>query len=173
MASMMKAIAERQIQIARGANPLTGLPGNIQIGLEIKRRLDEKPAFGIIYADLNNFKHYNDLYGFEQGDSAIKMLAEILRQEALKQDEDSFVGHIGGDDFIIILGKEHVENCCIEILDSFRQERQNLLGVGNLTVALAGLLIEEESFTPITLAEKAAQVKHEVKQIGGNSFLIR
>ncbi|MHB1404517.1 MAG: EAL domain-containing protein [Desulfitobacteriaceae bacterium] len=173
VASMMKAIAERQIQIARGVNPLTGLPGNIQIDREIKRRLDEKPAFGIIYADLNKFKHYNDLYGFEQGDSAIKMLAEILRQEALKQDEDSFVGHIGGDDFIIILGKEHVENCCNEILDSFRQERQNLLGVVNLTVALAGLIIEEESFTPITLAAKAAQVKREVKQIGGNSFLIR
>lgn len=173
VASMMKAIAERQIQIARGANPLTGLPGNIQIEREIKRHLEDKQAFGIIYADLNNFKHYNDLYGFEQGDTAIKMLAEILRQEALKQDEDAFVGHIGGDDFIVVLGKEYLEQCCIDILDAFRHERQNLLGVVNLTVALAGLIIEEDSLTPITLAEKAAHVKREVKQRGENAFLIR
>lgn len=173
VASLMKAMAERQIQIARGANPLTGLPGNILIEQELRQRLDQQQPFSVIYADLNQFKHYNDIHGFEQGDRAIKSVGELLLTEAAKEDESAFVGHIGGDDFIIILESENLAKFCQNIIANFRQKIQTSTGVDSLSVALAGLNIEVGStFNTLGIAEKAAQIKQEVKKSQGSSYLI-
>jgi len=174
VAALMKAISDRQIQIARGANPLTGLPGNLLIDREIQRRLALKSTFGIIYVDLNKFKHYNDVNGFKRGDQAIKMTGDVLLDTALLLDEEAFIGHIGGDDFIIMLKTEQLENCCRGILSEFAHQRQSLLRAQGLSIALASLAIPAHtSLEPVSIAELAAQVKKEVKQIGGDAFLVR
>ncbi len=173
VAALMKAMAERQIQIARGANPLTGLPGNILIDQELRQRLEQQQPFGVIYADLNKFKHYNDLHGFAQGDIAIKSVGEILLKEAAKVDDGAFVGHIGGDDFIIIMESQELVACCENILGRFETKIQTSAATENLSVALAGFYIEKgSSYTPAHIAEKAAHIKREVKKTEGNFYLV-
>lgn len=90
-------------QLQRQANPLTGLPGNVAIEREVERRLAGKGGFVFMYADIDNFKAFNDYYGYRRGDDAIRLTAEII-VEAVKVagDSDDFVGHIGGDDFVIV-----------------------------------------------------------------------
>jgi diguanylate cyclase (GGDEF)-like protein len=175
VANLIKALSEKQIKLARGANPLTGLPGNLRIDQEIRQHLDRGLTFGLIYVDLNRFKYFNDLYGFQQGDLVIKMLSEILINESCKTAEETFVGHIGGDDFIIISSPLDLEKLAIDILAQFEQSCGQLPDTANLSVALAGLLVNttDQSWTPSRVSERAAQIKKEVKAIGGNAFLLR
>ena len=173
--NLIKAISERQIQLAQGANPLTGLPGNLRIDQEIRQHLERGLTFGIIYADLNKFKYYNDLYGFQQGDLVIKMLGEVLLNASYITAEKTFVGHIGGDDFIAISSSTDLEKLADNIFIQFEQSCEQLAGTENLSVALAGLIINttDQSWTPLLVSERAAQIKKEVKAMGGNSFLLR
>ncbi len=175
VANIIKAISERQIQLAQGANPLTGLPGNLRIDQEIRLHLERGLTFGLIYVDLNKFKYYNDLYGFQQGDVAIKMLSDILLTESSKTAGKSFVGHIGGDDFLIISSPSDLEKLAVNILSQFSHSCEHLAGTENLSVALAGLIIDttDQSWTPLLVSERAAQIKKEVKAKGGNAFLLR
>ena len=175
VANLIKAISERQIQLAQGANPLTGLPGNLRIDQEIRQHLERGLTFGLLYVDLNKFKYYNDLYGFQRGDVAIKMLSEVLLNESFKTAGKTFVGHIGGDDFIIISSPSDLEKLAVNIVAQFEQSCDQLPGTENLSVALAGLSINttDRNWTPILVSERAAQIKKEVKALGGNSFLIR
>ena len=176
VANLIKAISERQIQLAQGANPLTGLPGNLRIDQEIRQHLERGLTFGLIYVDLNKFKYYNDIYGFQQGDVAIKMLSEVLLNESSKTSGKTFVGHIGGDDFIIITSPSELEELAGNILSQFEQSCRQLPGTKNLSVALAGLIVKTNPlscWTPLLVSERAAQIKKEVKAIGGNSFLLR
>lgn len=173
VATLMKAMADFQIQIARGANPLTGLPGNEIIDQEIRNRLELNQGFGILYVDLNKFKNYNDLYGFRQGDMAILMLAQILISEAKKRESMTFVGHIGGDDFIVLTSIENLYNFTIDVLASFEQESSRLIGAEVLSVALAGLRIDSsQNLTTIDLAQQAARIKKNVKCMQGNAFIL-
>jgi len=90
-------------QLQRQANPLTGLPGNISIEKEVERRLGANTRFVFMYADIDNFKAFNDYYGYRKGDDAIRLTAEIMIESVkLYGNVDDFVGHIGGDDFVII-----------------------------------------------------------------------
>ena len=175
VANLMKAISERQIQLAQGANPLTGLPGNLRIDQEIRSRLEWGVSFGLIYVDLNQFKYYNDQYGFQQGDTVIKKLSEILLKISYQVEEDTFVGHIGGDDFIVICLPSELERLALGIIELFEQSCEQLPGSKNLSVALAGLIINttDRVWTPLLVSERAAQIKKEVKAIGGNSFILR
>lgn len=175
VANLIKAMSERQIKLARGANPLTGLPGNLRIDQEIRQHLERGLTFGLIYVDLNRFKYYNDLYGFQQGDVVIKMLCEVLLKGSSDTAEETFVGHIGGDDFIIICSPSDLDKLAATILTLFEQASEQLPGTESVTVALAGLIINttEQMWTPLLVSERAAQIKKEVKAIGGNSFLLR
>lgn len=83
------------------ANPLTRLPGNVTIENEILKRLELRQPFAVLYLDLNSFKAYNDIYGFVKGDEVIRDTAKIILKEADK--DGGFVGHIGGDDFIVVI----------------------------------------------------------------------
>lgn len=104
------------------SNPLTGLPGNKAIYHEITKRLGQHGHFEVSYIDLDNFKPYNDNYGFEKGDGVIKALALIL-EESLHEEPDSFnfIGHIGGDDFILISRPRYTMALCNHIISSFKE----------------------------------------------------
>jgi diguanylate cyclase (GGDEF)-like protein len=174
IASLIKAMSETQIQIARGANPLTGLPGNIAIEQEIKRRLNSGVRFGVIYADLNQFKLFNDTYGFQQGDSIIKLLGEILLQETFSSDSQAFVGHVGGDDFIIILDEKTIKATGEILLSTFQKRIDMMPGAENLSLTLAGIVIPSNaSWTLSTISEKIASLKIEAKLPHRNYFLLK
>ncbi|WP_460178068.1 GGDEF domain-containing protein [Thermodesulfovibrio hydrogeniphilus] len=101
-------------------NPLTKLPGNLVIQREIQKRLDRGDIFALAYADLDNFKPFNDKYGFSRGDDVIKMLGRIiLNIVRAEQPSESFVGHIGGDDFVYIMSPDKIEETTQKIVDIF------------------------------------------------------
>jgi diguanylate cyclase (GGDEF)-like protein len=101
-------------------NPLTGLPGNILIQQEIETRVLKDTPFILFYIDMNNFKAYNDYYGFAKGDKIIKHTAEILT-EVIKNfgEKDDFVGHIGGDDFVIISSSKDYKKIAEKIIEKY------------------------------------------------------
>lgn len=108
------------LDVNRRVSPLTGLPGNIQIQAEMKKRLLNQEDFAMIYIDLDNFKAYNDVYGFFKGDEIIKFTAKtILRNVHNLELESSFVGHIGGDDFVAIVSGIDCEEACQDIIAEF------------------------------------------------------
>jgi diguanylate cyclase (GGDEF)-like protein len=101
-------------------NPLTRLPGNISIGRQIQERLEQNRDFAFGYADLDYFKAFNDHYGFSRGDEVIKMTGRlILGIVTAKQPQGSFVGHIGGDDFVFIIDIDLAEEAAAEIIRAF------------------------------------------------------
>jgi len=109
-----------RIERSLDANSLTKLPGNNSILKEIARRLEAEERFAVGYADLDNFKEYNDYYGFSWGDKVIKFTAQIISDTVIKlAPENSFVGHIGGDDFVFILSPSKMEEVCKEIIRRF------------------------------------------------------
>ena len=93
---------------ARGFSPLTGLPGNARIQAELAIRIDSHQTFALIHADIDHFKAFNDRYGFVRGDEVIKYCGDVLLKTASLV-EDCFVGHVGGDDFAIILHPDGME----------------------------------------------------------------
>ncbi|WP_282811268.1 diguanylate cyclase domain-containing protein [Thauera humireducens] len=120
----MRAVTERRIEAARHANPLTFLPGNIPITEHIRRLLDAGVSFAAAYFDLNNFKPYNDLYGYWRGDEMIKLAAQLIVAHAdLSQD---FVGHVGGDDFVVLFQSEDWQQRCERIVHSFNRRAREL-----------------------------------------------
>lgn len=108
--------SERVVEV----NPLTKLPGNISIGRQIQTRLDAGDIFALAYADLDHFKPFNDHYGFTRGDEVIRITGRlILNLVKSKQPQNSFVGHIGGDDFVFITSVDVVEEAAAEIIGAF------------------------------------------------------
>jgi diguanylate cyclase (GGDEF)-like protein len=104
------------------ANPLTLLPGNVSILNELSRQLKSKSLFAVCYLDLDKFKAYNDKYGFEHGDDVIRETARILiRTTQQLGNPDDFIGHIGGDDFVIITTPKNTDNICRKIIADFEK----------------------------------------------------
>ncbi len=105
------------------ANPLTRLPGNVSIMNEIQRRLDRGEKFAVLYLDLNKFKAFNDYYGFERGDELIKATARIIIEALHKKgSEYDFIGHIGGDDFVVITQPQRAREIAGEIVERFDEQ---------------------------------------------------
>jgi len=104
------------------ANPLTRLPGNVSILNDLTRRLESKLKFAVCYVDLDKFKCYNDTYGFKHGDEVIKETARILIRTAQQfGNPDDFVGHIGGDDYVLVTTMPMVDNICKSIIEEFEK----------------------------------------------------
>ncbi|MGE5309352.1 MAG: response regulator [Deltaproteobacteria bacterium] len=102
------------------ANPLTRLPGNVSILNELSQRLAGKELFAVCYIDLDKFKAYNDTYGFEHGDEVIKETARILIKAVQEAGAaDDFIGHIGGDDYVIVCSLPESEKISQKIIDLF------------------------------------------------------
>jgi GGDEF domain-containing protein len=120
---MLNVITKMQMELAREANPLTGLPGNRRIEGEIQRRIDAGASFAIVYVDLDSFKWFNDEYGFQRGDLVLRFTAAILR-EALENtgDSEGFIGHIGGDDFLLVTEEDYTSDLTESIIHRFDKE---------------------------------------------------
>ena len=184
----------RLIAINRRISPLTGLPGNVQIHAELKKRIANNEEFSVLYLDLDNFKAYNDIYGFLKGDEIIKFTAEtIIKCVHSNMPENSFVGHIGGDDFIAIVPTLHCEEICESIIANFDYQvtkffTQEDIENGYIEVANRKGIIEQFQLTSISIGvvvadsgrfsnmleigEVGAQVKHLAKSVIGSSYSI-
>ncbi len=178
----------------RTVSPLTGLPGNVQIHAELKKRLLRKEAFSVLYLDLDNFKAYNDVYGFLKGDQIIEFTAETIVNLVHSDElENTFVGHIGGDDFVAIVPGTHCEKLCQNILAYFDanvgkffteedfengyievENRKGIIEKFPLTSLSIGVVVaDHDRFNNILeIGEIGAQVKHAAKSVMGSSYAI-
>jgi diguanylate cyclase (GGDEF)-like protein len=119
MLARVKAVL-RRAKSARDTSPLTGLPGNFRIGQEIEERIETDAPFALVYCDLDNFKAFNDHYGFMRGDQVIKYSGEVLQAAAEDVgDPNAFVGHIGGDDFVAVVDGHLAESYCKAVIERF------------------------------------------------------
>jgi diguanylate cyclase (GGDEF)-like protein len=110
----------RRSSINLDANPLTRLPGNVSINNEIQKRLKKKEKFAVLYIDLDKFKALNDYYGFERGDELIKETARIIISSVQEKGTvNDFIGHIGGDDFVVITHPDNAEDIAKKIITDF------------------------------------------------------
>lgn len=182
------------IYINRRVSPLTGLPGNVQIQAELKKRFLSKETFAMMYLDLDNFKAYNDVYGFLKGDEIIKFTARtILKNVHTDEYEDSFVGHVGGDDFIAIVSETDYDRICQNIIADFDHNVTKFFTdedaeKGYIEVANRKGIIEQFPLTSISIGvvevekgrfanvleigEAGASVKHLAKTIQGSTYVI-
>ena len=180
--------------INRRVSPLTGLPGNVQIQAEMKKRLLNKEKFAIMYFDLDNFKAYNDVYGFANGDEIIKFTAKVILKNVHNiENSDNFVGHIGGYDFVAIVGETDYDKVCQDIIAEFDTEavefyneedvergyvevanRKGIIEQFPLTSISIGVVeVDNKSFkSTLEIGEVGAQVKHRAKTIMGSTYVI-
>jgi diguanylate cyclase (GGDEF)-like protein len=114
----------RRAKEMRNLSPLTGLPGNIRIQEEIERMVREDLPFAVVYADLDNFKAYNDQKGFVQGDRLIQATARVVQDAVMEFATDGFVGHVGGDDFVAVLNPGIAEGVAKRIVEAFDAQIQ-------------------------------------------------
>ena len=178
----------------RRVSPLTGLPGNVQIHAELKKRISNKEPFSVLYLDLDNFKAYNDVYGFLKGDQIIEFTAEtILKCVHASLEEEAFVGHIGGDDFVAILPSTNCEKICQNILAVFDSQVKKFfterdLEKGYIEIENRKGIIEQFPLTSLSIGvvvvdpgrfsnileigEVGAQVKHAAKSVMGSSYAV-
>jgi diguanylate cyclase (GGDEF)-like protein len=113
----------RRTREMRSVSPLTGLPGNVQIESEMQRLVKDGQTFATLWLDLDNFKAFNDRYGFIRGDRAINYLANVLRNSL---GDDEFIGHIGGDDFVVLASADDCEQLCQTIVTAFDKDVKDL-----------------------------------------------
>jgi diguanylate cyclase (GGDEF)-like protein len=117
----------RRAKEMRNLSPLTGLPGNIRIQEEIERQVRDARPFAVLYCDLDNFKTYNDQKGFVRGDRLIQSTARTIQDAVVEfSGSDSFVGHVGGDDFVMIVDPALAENLAKELCGVFDQAMPSL-----------------------------------------------
>jgi len=121
---LVRVVTEVRIEAARHANPLTFLPGNIPISEHIDRLLAGSGEFVACYADLNDFKPYNDHYGYWRGDEMIRLVARTLVSHC--DPRRDFVGHVGGDDFVVLFQSDDWLNRCEAIVALFNEKARSL-----------------------------------------------
>lgn len=122
---LVRVVTETRLEAARHANPLTFLPGNIPVSLHIDRLLAAGVAFVACHADLDNFKPFNDRYGFARGDEMIRLTARLILSHC--DSHRDFVGHLGGDDFVIVFQSVDWQARCEAIIQIFQKEACALL----------------------------------------------
>jgi diguanylate cyclase (GGDEF)-like protein len=181
-------------QISLDASPLTRLPGNIAIERVLLRRLAEGKPFAIYYADLDNFKAYNDRYGYVQASEVIKISAEVIHLAVRKvADAEAFVGHVGGDDFVIVADSEPAESLCKQIITDFEAEIVNHYSAEDLargaiegvdrygvervfpimTISIAVVICGSGEYSSaMEIAKAAAEIKDHVKGFPGSNYML-
>jgi len=186
---LVRNVTESRIEAARHANPLTFLPGNIPITQHIERLLRKQTRFVACYADLNSFKPFNDCYGYWRGDAMIRLLASVIKTQCDAQRD--FLGHVGGDDFIVLFQSPDWRERCQRIIAEFNAQAVHLF---EESARLAGGIEAEDRqgvrrFFPLTtlsigavvvpsgqtlhaedVANQAALAKHDAKLSGDGFF---
>ncbi|QXI13715.1 bifunctional diguanylate cyclase/phosphodiesterase [Pseudomonas zeae] len=187
---VLKLITELKIQQARYANPLTLLPGNVPIQQCLTRLLQQGRESVICYVDIDSFKPFNDIYGYGRGDEVLLCLAQCLNERV--DPSRDFVGHIGGDDFLLVLGPEDWRKRLNQLLDDFQSQCRrfyrpehleagcfiapNRQGVRQefplLSLSIGVVHLHPEACAQLDasqLAEMASQAKHHAKNVPGYS----
>jgi len=188
---LVREITQMQIAAARQANPLTQLPGNIPINEHISSLLESGAIFYTCYCDLDHFKPFNDVYGFHKGDEVIMLTAEVLTEFC--NPAQDFIGHVGGDDFIVLFRSEDWEDRCKNILKAFgervleffsiedrerggyvtedRQGKRTFQPLTSLSLGVVKILPEE--FNSLhQVSAMATATKKQAKKIPGNSLFV-
>jgi diguanylate cyclase (GGDEF)-like protein len=189
----VRAILERKVK-SISANPLTFLSGNAVIKTEVEKRIGSGAAFAMLYVDLNNFKSFNDKYGFQRGDEVIKHTAKVLTDATrLTGNRNDFVGHIGGDDFIVLTTPEKYEKIAQSVIGLFdasiadyydvddrkqgfivSKDRNNI--VQKFTLMTISVAIVSTLNTNVThygqLSQIAAELKKVAKESGKSTFVV-
>ncbi|MBE0471587.1 MAG: EAL and GGDEF domain-containing protein [Methyloprofundus sp.] len=189
---LLRLITDLKIRNAQYANPLSGLPGNVPIQKHLQTLIHQKLGFCVFYIDIDHFKAYNDYYSYEQGDDVIRMVSHLLQNSI--QRPDDFIGHIGGDDFILIRTKtDSFAEVCNTLLDQFNHQIPSFyndddiksggiqsanrngeieqfpimsLSIGVLVVP-PGLVAHQQK-----LASLATKAKKQAKHAGGNTWML-
>lgn len=181
-------------QLCLDASPLTRLPGNIAIERVLIEKMRCGEKFALCYADLDNFKFYNDRYGFAAGSEVLKMTGMVVRDAQRSMgNHDDFVGHIGGDDFVVITSPERVSVLCEKIIQDFDREIVNhyrpedlasgkLVGVDRygversfniMSISIAVVSdVHRDIKSPTEIAKIAAEIKDYVKRLPGSNYLV-
>lgn len=188
---LMREISQMQINAARYANPLTMLPGNVPITEHAERLLDSKVAFTACHCDLDHFKPFNDMYGYRKGDDIIQACARIMIDTC--DPERDFVGHIGGDDFIILFQSTDWLERCQRLLTRFDEtvrqffkpehivqggyhgedRRGNRVFFPLLTLSVGAVSVEPGGFSNAhEISAVAAEAKKLAKRMDGSSLFV-
>lgn len=197
LANGLRAMAQKfknYEQMCLDASPLTRLPGNIAIERALLERIRRGEKFALCYADLDDFKAYNDTFGYAKGSEIIKVTGEILHEAKRRfgRGED-FVGHIGGDDFVLITAPENISAVCENIIQEFdrvipffyhQEDRErgyieavDRYGIARkfpiMTISIAVVSdSSRELLAPTEIAKVAAEIKEFVKKLPGSNYLV-
>ena len=197
MKQVINSAFDMEIKIATCANPLTQLPGNMIIGFWLEEAVRGR-EFTVVYADLDNFKAYNDVYGFSRGDEALRLTATVLSEFIAAELPAARLGHIGGDDFIIVSDQSVPADTLNRLCRRFDREREGLFECADRErgwyeardrrgravrfplVSLSLAVVTGENFRgvvhPGQLGQVAALIKSQVKarnlESGGSGYLI-
>jgi len=184
---LLQKTTEIEVVNAKYQNPLSGLPGNLIIEQKMKQFISEEKPYSAIYLDIDNFKAYNDVYGFENGDSIIKLLADIILAYLPKE---QFAGHVGGDDFVVLLDNYEGASLCSLIINEFDAkvlQYYNPQDIHNgyiiaedrhgtiekfplISLSIAGICNKDRQFSNVyELTEELAKIKKKSKQLNGSS----
>jgi diguanylate cyclase (GGDEF)-like protein len=190
MAARLKDLEQHSLD----ASPLTRLPGNIAIERALNRKLQTGETFAFCYADLDNLKAFNDCYGYLQASEVIKLTGQIIHDTVSQRaSDDDFVGHIGGDDFVMVVEQDNVESYCQTIIDRFssmivqnyspedlasgciqsvdRYGAQRSFPI--MTISIAVLICGHGEYeSAMEIARTAAEIKEHVKGLPGSNFLV-
>jgi diguanylate cyclase (GGDEF)-like protein len=175
------------------ANPLTKFPGNVSIINEIRNCIDSNELFAVCYVDLNKFKAFNDKYGFEKGDEVIKNTARILissvQEKGTPQD---FIGHIGGDDFVVITVPSKVDELCKKIIADFnamvpelynkedlkkgyvmgKDRQKKMRKIPPLSISIGVVTNEKRKINHVgEVSELGAELKEYAKSLPGSNYV--
>jgi diguanylate cyclase (GGDEF)-like protein len=188
---LMREITQMQIHAARYANPLTQLPGNVPITEHIDRLLESGTRFWVCYFDLDHFKPFNDVYGYRRGDDVIQLTGNIL--SGYCDPDRDFVGHIGGDDFMVLFQSEDWERRCQAVLDEFAHHVLEFYSAGDrarggylsedrqgrkvfyslMSLSIGAIRVDPHQYdTHHQIATAAADSKKQAKKIHGNSLFL-
>ena len=175
-------------------NPLSGLPGSVLLAQELRHRLARSRLLALLYADLDNFKIFNDIYGFSRGDQAILSVAGIVQKiVSTHGNQDDFISHIGGDDFAVLTTPDRIDQICHTLIATFDEEiaqyynpedRQRgyitsadrygvLRRFGLMTISIGVVTNERRQFEDdVAFARVAAEMKRYAKERGGSTYAV-
>jgi diguanylate cyclase (GGDEF)-like protein len=181
-------------QISLDASPLTRLPGNIAIEQVLESKLNEGLPFAVCYADLDNFKAYNDRYGYIRGSELIKHTGELIYETVTARDRvNAFIGHVGGDDFVMVVAPEKAAEICAAVIEKFDgtipsfyspEDRARWAIEGNdrfgvhrvfplMTISIAIVICRKGTYdSAVNIARAAAELKKALKEKPGSIFSI-
>lgn len=192
-ASMGRQLRELE-QLRLDANPLTSLPGNLAIDREVERRIEEKIPFAHLYIDLDNFKVYGDRYGYQAGSDVISRVADLIQRVVESEGTcDDLVGHIGGDDYVVVTHPDCAEKISKELVHQFdlmvpelysEEDREKGSFVGKdrygvvrefplLSISIA--ILHSDNFDQpslLSISRESASMKKHLKNLDGSNYLV-